>query len=417
MKKENITVIGIGRVGLPLSLIFAEYGYKVFGIGRSPDKIEKLNRGEMIFMEKGMDLLLKKNIGKNFFPTTDYSVVKNSKYIILTLGTPVDENMNPVYDQIDHALESLIPYIISGQTLILRSTVAPKTTEYVATVITDKKGFKVGKDFYVSFCPERIAEGKSLEEMTTIPQIIGGVDKESSFKSKELFQSLGVPCFITDSVSAELTKLFTNMYRYINFAIANEFMILADNYNRNIHSIVDLVNRDYKRGGLSLPGITAGPCLFKDGFFLISDFPFNDLISTSWKINETTPLFLLKKVRERMSLKGKKVVILGLSFKPEIDDIRESLSFKLRKSLLRDMAKVILEDPYVKDYSRQRVFNDTYEAVKGADLLIFATNHRKYSKLDIQKVKKAADKDCLVCDIWNIFHQNNLIFPLNQIAS
>lgn len=411
----TVTVIGVGRVGLPLALVLADKGFLVYGIGRDPVKINKINNGEMPFLEKGAENLLKKHVEKNFFATTDYSNIEKSDYIILTLGTPVDENMNPVYDQITEALEKAKPHLKLGQTLILRSTVSPRTTEFVQSLINDLKKFAVGENFYLAFCPERIAEGKAIEEILSIPQIVGGIDKKSTRKAAEIFKKMGVLTVETDAISAELAKLFTNMYRYINFAISNEFMILAKNYHRDIYEIVNLVNYKYKRGGLSLPGLSAGPCLFKDGFFLISDLPFADLISTSWKINESMPLLLVKMIRERMKLEGKKAVILGLAFKPEIDDIRESLSFKVRKALLRERAKVVLHDPYIKDYVNQTIENDVYEAIQGADLIFVATNHKEYAQLNIKKIQDIVRKDCIICDVWNVFKTDKIVFTVNQL--
>lgn len=414
-KNETITIIGIGRVGLPLALVMANEGFTVYGIGRDAKKIQMINKGIMPFIEKGASVLLKRLIGKNFFSTCDYSCIKKSDYIILTLGTPVDENMNPVYDQINAAIDSAKQFLRSGQTLILRSTVSPRTTDYVKSIINTVNGLNVGRNFYIAFCPERIAEGNSIEEIKTIPQIIGGVDKVSSKKAASLFNRVGVETIISDDISAELAKLFTNMHRYINFAIGNEFMLLAANYNRDIYSIVNLVNHNYKRGGLSLPGMTAGPCLFKDGFFLISDLPYTDLISTSWKINESIPIFLIKKIRERIKLNGKKAVILGLAFKREIDDIRESLSFKVRKALFRERCHVVLHDPYVKIYSHQEIVRDVYEALEGADLIFVAVNHKQYKDLNMKKIKTIVKKNCLICDVWNVFGTNKIIFRLNNL--
>ena len=415
MIKKQIAVIGIGRVGLPLALVLSDAGFTVYGIGRNPEKIKRLSKGEMPFVEKGGEPLLRKYVNKKFFPTTDYSKIKDCEYIILTLGTPVDENMNPVYDQINSALDSISPFIQKNQTLILRSTVSPRTTEYVKLFLNDIKGITVGENFYLAFCPERIAEGFAVEEIKSVPQIIGGVDKKSAKKASELFAKMGADVIVTDDVSAELAKLFTNMYRYINFAIANEFMVLADNYHKDIYEIVNMVNYKYKRGGLSLPGLTGGPCLFKDGFFLISDLPFSDLISTSWKINESVPLLLVKRIRERIKLEGKKAVILGLAFKSEIDDIRESLSFKVRKALLRERARVVLHDPFVVDYIRQDIEKDVYRALEGADVLFVATNHKEYKDLDIAKIKKIVSKNCVVCDVWNVFKTDKIVFTINQL--
>ena len=411
-KKKTAAIIGIGRVGLPMALFLAEEGYTTYGIGRSQEKIAQLVGGELPFIEKHADRLLKKHVNKSFIPTISYESVNDAQYIILTLGTPIDENMNPVYDQIDSALSSMAPYLKAGQTMILRSTVAPKTTEYVRSILNDIRGITVGKNFYLAFCPERIAEGYAIEEIKSIPQIVGGADKISTKKAVAFFKGLGIETLPTDAVSAELAKLFTNMYRYINFAIANEFMILAGSHHRDIYKIVDLVNRNYKRGGLALPGLTGGPCLFKDGFFLISDVPFADLIATSWKINESIPLFLIKKVRERTKLEGKKAVILGLAFKAEIDDTRESLAFKVKKALEREHAQVYLHDPYVAGYQ-----NDLDETLKGADLIFLATNHKYYKQMDINNVKKLVSKNCVICDVWNVFKTNRIIFTIKSLQS
>jgi len=410
--KETVAIVGTGRVGLPLCLFIADKGYQVFGIDIDQEKINQIGKGQMPFMEEGAPKLLKKYLGKTLFFSTDFSNIARAKVIILTLGTPVDENMNPSLVQIDQALERAKTYFTRGQLLILRSTVSPGTTDYVRSYLNDLGKIKVGTNFYLAFCPERIAEGKSLEELTQIPQIVGGTDRVSTQKAAEFFENLGIQVNRTDSVSAELAKLFTNMYRYINFAIANEFMILAGNWHRNIYQIVDLVNRNYKRGGLALPGLTGGPCLFKDGFFLVGDVPFADLITTSWKINESIPLFLIRQIRNRFKLEGKKSVILGLAFKAEIDDIRESLAFKVKKTLERERAKVFLHDPYVSGYQ-----NDLDEVLKDADLIFLATNHAFYKKMDIAKVRKLVSKNCVVCDVWNIFKTNKIIFTIKSLES
>ena len=414
MKNRTAAVIGIGRVGLPLALVIADKGYKVYGIGRNIEKINSLLKGKMPFKDEGADLL-KKYVGNRFAPTTSYEFIKSSDVIILTLGTPIDENMNPVFDQIETAVNEMIPYLKKGQLIILRSTVSPRTTIYVKEKLEMLSKLKIGKDIFLAFCPERIAEGNSVTEIKTIPQIVGGINDLSTQKAKSFFEDLKIKTFITDSTTAELAKLFTNMYRYISFAISNEFMVIAESFDRNINDIVDLVNKDYKRSGLALPGFTAGPCLFKDGFFLINDNPYLDLITASWKVNESLPLFMVKKIKEKISLKNKKVLILGLSFKPEIDDTRESLSFKLRKALLREHANVILHDPYVKSYSKQKVLSSLDDALKGVDIIFLATKHNIYIK-SVNKILKTVNKNTYICDIWNAFNTNKLIFKAGEAA-
>lgn len=410
LAKGTVAVVGIGRVGLPLALFLADKNHTVQGLDVDMEKINLISQGKMPFIEEGAEELLKKHINKSLFVSSDFSNISNVKVIILTLGTPVDENMNPSLVQIDKALNAIRPYLVANQLLILRSTVSPGTSAYVRSYIDDITKLKVGANFFLAFCPERIAEGKSLKELGEIPQIVGGVDRVSTQKASEFFQSLGIEVNKADDISAELAKLFTNMYRYINFAIANEFMILAGNYNRDIYKIVDLVNKNYKRGGLAMPGLTGGPCLFKDGFFLISDVPFADLIATSWKINESIPLFLINKVRARRKLEGKKAVILGLAFKADIDDIRESLAFKVNKALERERAKVYLHDPYIKEYQ-----TDLKATLKDADFVFIATNHSYYKKLDIALVKNLVSKNCVICDVWNVFKTNRIIFTINSL--
>lgn len=414
-KNTIITIVGIGRVGLPLALVFADAGFTVYGVGIDLEKINEINSGIMPFLEEGAQPLLRKLVGKYFFASSDYSHIEKSDYIILTVGTPVDENMNPVYDQITSSIAKAKRYFKQGQTLILRSTLSPRTTQYVKALIEEDSSLQVGKNFFLAFCPERISEGNAIKEIKDLPQIIGGVDKQSAKTANELFEKICPVTILTDDVSAELAKLFTNMYRYINFAIANEFMVLADNYHKDIYEIVELVNYKYKRGGLSMPGLTAGPCLFKDGFFLISDLPFTDLISTSWKINEAIPLLLVKRIRERVRLNGKKAVILGLGYKNEIDDIRDSLSFKVRKALLRERAQVVLHDPYVKEYVNQQIEKNVYKVLEEADVIFIATKHKQYKKLNIAKVKRIVKKNCIICDVWNVLGTEKIVYKLNSI--
>ena len=399
---KTICVIGIGRVGLPLSLAFSEAGFKVCGLDIDEKLISKLKNKEMPFMEKGGKELLTKHVGTNFIPTLNSEIIKDSDYVILTLGTPVDEHLNPDYSQLDKVLPIIKENLRDGHTIILRSTVAPGTTEFVNDYLK-----KSNKSFYLAFCPERIAEGKALEELKEVPQIIGGVDEKSSEIAKELFSHITNECFISDAKSAELGKIFTNMYRYINFAIANEFAILANEHNRDIYEILELINKNYKRGKVPMPGFTAGPCLYKDGFFLLNTTPFNELISVSWRINENLPIYLVNKIKEQAELKNKKIVILGMAFKKNIDDTRNSLSFKLKKAFLREQCNVVMHDPYVKKYN-----TDLAKSLEKADVVVIATNHDEYNKLNKKFLKKYVSTSCVICDIWNVTKENKIIYPI-----
>ncbi len=405
----NISIFGVGRVGLPLALFFAEHGQKVIGVDVNEERVESLSKGIMPFYEEGANKLLKKHINNFFTVTTDAKhAVGQSDVIVFTLGTPVDEHVNPVFSQIEKALSDIAPYLKKNQTLILRSTVTPGTTEYIKRFIEKNTKFKIGRDFFLAFCPERIAQGFSLEELKEIPTIIGTLDNESAKRAEAVFSTFTNKILHTDARSAELAKLFTNMYRYINFAIANEFMMIADAHKRNIYEIIGLVNKDYKRGGLRVPGFTAGPCMFKDGFFLINKIPFTELIMNSWKMNESVPAYLIEKIKEIKNLENAKVAILGLTFKKNSDDTRNSLSFKARKIFAAEGAQVMLHDPYVKTESLEKVLKDS-------DVVFIAMNHDYYRDMDKNVLKSNIKKDAFLCDIWNISGLNKIFYSASEI--
>jgi len=398
-------VVGIGRVGLPLALFLASKGVSTCGLDIDEEKVGKLKQGKFPFLEEGGQRFLEANLGKRFEPTTDFSRAADSDYIILTLGTPVDEFLNPDFSQLEKSLDSLMPHLRKGQTLLLRSTVSPRTTDYVKDLLERKKGFAVGKDFFLAFCPERIAEGKAFEELERLPEIVGGADEQSGKKAAELWKSIGKEVYVTSSINGELLKLFTNMYRYINFAIANEFMVIAEDWDANIYEIVELANKNYPRGGPKRPGFAAGPCLFKDGFFLTSNIPFPDLISTAWTINERLPAYFVEKAKALREIKGAKCAILGMAFKADNDDDRASLSYKMKKVFKRELADVHTHDVYQNG-------PDFWATVKDAEFLVIATAHKEYKK-PLEEYRKHMKKGAVVIDVWNVFGRKSAVFGLD----
>ena len=401
---QTIAIIGLGRVGLPLALAFTQAGFLVEGIDTSEELVAMLLKKQMPFMEEGTPALLEKSVGVTFFPSSDASRVQKCRATILTLGTPVDEHMNPVFSQIESAVTAIVPYLRAGHLIVLRSTVSPGTTEYLGRFLKRHTSFQIGTDLFLAFCPERIAQGQSLEEIPGIPQIVGGLDPESTRQACDLFGHVTRRILPTDARSAELAKLFCNMYRYIDFAIANEFMMIAHQYDRDIHEIVELVNRDYKRGGLKRPGLTAGPCLYKDGFFLVNITPFNELISSAWKIHEAVPAYLIEEIKQMKQLEGAKVAILGLAYKKNIDDPRNSLSFKAKKIFLAEGADVHLHDPFLPCEALEDVLAQ-------ADIVFLAVNHDSYRTLCPHMAALVKD-DALICDIWNLFGTGKIIYSL-----
>lgn len=413
-KSKNLVVVGIGRVGLPLSLVFAKEGFNVTGIDVSQQRLDAISKGELPFIEEGAGPLLKKFYNNGFVGKHESAlpeVLPNTAVIILTLGTPMNDNFSPDVTQITGFINKFSDFLKKGQLLILRSTVTPGTTEFLARFIKEKYGWEVGKDFYLAYCPERIAEGKAVEELYVIPQIIGTVDKKSAKVAAKVFSKLTKKILYTDSKSAELAKLYCNMYRYIDFAIGNEFMLIADDNQRDIYEILRLVNDGYKRNGLKGPGFTAGPCLVKDGFFLLDKSPYLDLVSAAWRLNENIPGFLLRKMKNEMgNLAGKKIGLLGLAFKKNIDDTRYSLSLKLYNYLLAEGSNVLAHDPFIDSEPLDKV-------LKNSEVIIMSVNHSAFSKITIKDLKKVVSKNCLIVDIWNMFGTGKIIFHLDEVGA
>lgn len=402
----SAAVVGLGRVGLPLALFLAQRGCTVHGIDTNPATVAALAAGRLPFDEDGAAAALAETRGTRFFAGDDLAALARAETIIITLGTPVDDFNNPIFLPIENLLRAALPHLRAGQLLVLRSTVAPGSTEHLGRLIERSTDFRIGRDLFLAFCPERIAEGRSFSELPEVPQIVGGVDAASSERAARFFAQVTPTVIPVDARSAELAKLFCNMYRYIDFAVANEFMMIAAQHGREIHPIVDAINRDYKRGGLKSPGLTGGPCLYKDGFFLTGRIPYNELIASAWKIHETTPAWLLDQVRARRpEIDGAKVAILGLAFKRDIDDIRNSLAFKLKKLLLAEGADVHLHDPLLATESRD-------EALRDADVVFLAMNHSAFESLTLDGLRAVAKPDALVCDVWNLLRTQRIVFSL-----
>lgn len=405
--KNKAAVIGIGRVGLPLALVLADKGYEVIGVDVDKARINLISKGKLPFIEEGAEPLLKKYYGNRFTVVEKLgSSLEKSEIIIITLGTPIDVNYTPNFSQIIDFFEEACPYFKKGQLIILRSTIAPGVTENIKRIIEEKTKFKVGEDIFLAYCPERIAEGKAVQELAEIPQIIGTLDKNSAKEAGEVFKKITKTIHFTDPLSAELAKLYCNIYRYIDFAIGNEFMMIAEGQGANIYEVLRLVNEGYKRSGLKSPGFTAGPCLVKDSFFLLDKSPYLDLMVGAWRINENVPGFLVNTLKEKYgSFAGKKVAILGLAFKKNIDDDRYSLTPKLQNYFVGEGAHVFVHDPLLPSESLE-------DALKDADLVVVATNHDIFKDMGLAYVKQLVKKSCIICDVWNMWGKGKIIYKL-----
>jgi UDP-N-acetyl-D-mannosaminuronic acid dehydrogenase len=404
----SVAVVGLGRVGLPLALSFAGRGLEVVGVEREPAVLEQVAAGRMPFHETGTHELLERVLAAGGFERTrSVQDAARADHIVLTLGTPSHVHIEIDMSQIRRVVDDLLPVLRAGHSLILRSTVAPGTTEWVAGYIEQRRGFRVGEDLFVSHVPERIAENHYLEEIATLPCIVGGVGEGSGARAAELFEVFGTEIVQTTPTQAELAKIWTNILRYAQFALPNLLMMEAEQYGANVFEVIDLINHDYPRGGIAAPGLTAGACLRKDFTFSEERSSAPGMLLAVSRVHETVPLFLVKGLKSRLggSLRDRKVAVLGLTFKRDSDDVRDSLSFKLVRLLERELAHVARHDPHVP--------SDPFEtAVEGAEAVVVATNHSSFEDL----LSRLPDGVVLV-DPWNVTGSGRVFGTVRERAA
>jgi UDP-N-acetyl-D-mannosaminuronic acid dehydrogenase len=334
--------------------------------------------------------------------------------IVLTLGTPSFSHIEIDMSDIRMVLDALLPHLRAGHLLVLRSTVAPHTTEFVAGYLEKQRGFRIGEDVFVAHVPERIAADRFMAEIGTLPCIVGGVGEASGERAARLFAPLGAPIVQTTPVQAELAKIWANVLRYATFALPNLLMMDCERYGANVFEVIDLINRDYPRGGIAQPGFTAGTCLRKDFAFSEERSTAPGMLLAVSRVNESVPLFLVEGIKRRLGdLRERKVAVLGLAFKGDTDDERDSLSHKLIRLLERELADVEVHDPVVA--TPTTTFED---AVGGADVVVVATNHSAYSNAEaLATIAHAAAPDCLVVDPWNAFGAAQVFAYATEVAA
>jgi UDP-N-acetyl-D-mannosaminuronic acid dehydrogenase len=397
--ERSVSVIGLGRVGLPLALSFADRGIEVLGVDHDPAVLAAVRAGRMPFEESGTQELLERVLASGRLELSERAVdAARAQDIVITIGTPSFSHIESDLRQVRAAVDDLLPMLRHGHALILRSTIAPGTTEFVAGYLEKQRGLRVGEDLFVAHAPERIAAGRFLEEISTLPCIIGGVDEASTERAAATFSVFGAPIVRTTPVQAELAKIWTNILRYATFALPNLLMMDCDRYGANVFEVIDLINRDYPRGGIARPGMTAGSCLRKD--FAFSEERSNSpgmLLAVS-RVNESVPLFLVEGIKRRIgNLASRKVAVLGLTFKRNTDDERDSLSPKLIRLLERELADVAVCDPHAHSPTQP-----LEQAVQGADAVIVATNHSEFEGPVVRsEIVSRASADCLLVDPWN----------------
>jgi UDP-N-acetyl-D-mannosaminuronic acid dehydrogenase len=379
---------GCGHVGLPLALIFADSGLRtvVYDINRAA--VERVRGGEMPFAEEGADEMLARALERGLLDVrATPEPLAECRYLVLVVGTPVDEHLNPTFTAIHRALDVCLDHLRDGQVLILRSTVFPGISRLIQHYLADK-----GLDIAVTFCPERVAQGFSLKEFRTLPQIVSAFDPAARAEVAELFGRFAAEVIEMEPMEAELCKLMTNAWRYIQFATVNQFYMIATRHGLDFGRILYGCRHNYPRmAGMPAPGLAAGPCLVKDTMQLAA-FSQNTFVlgHAAMLVNEGLPAHLIELAKRQTELRDTTAGILGMAFKGESDDPRDSLSYKLRKLLTLECRRVLCHDPYIADPS----FAPLEQVLAEADVLFVATPHAAYRGLVVPPGR-------VVIDVWN----------------
>lgn len=392
---DVVVVGGCGHVGLPLALAFADQGVRTVSYDVNDVVVKTVMDGQLPFREDGAAEVLTRTLADGRYrATTDPSVVASADAVVMVIGTPVDEHLNPDPYAVPMALDEITPHLRAGQLLVLRSTVYPGVTRRVEKLVADR-----GLGLDVAFCPERIAEGRAMTELFTLPQIVSARRPEVRERAARLFRHLTPSIVELEPEEAELAKLFTNTWRYIKFAAANQFFVMANDHGLDFERIRAAIRHEYPRAA-DLPGagFAAGPCLLKDTMQLAA-FSDNAFVlgHAAMLVNEGLPLYIVSQLEAKTDLAERTVGILGTAFKGDSDDTRSSLAYKLKRILQFRAKAVLTTDPHV---TTDPTLLPMADVLARADLLVIAAPHREYAGLVT---------DIPVVDVWNLLGKGTRI--------
>ncbi len=393
--RDVVIVGGCGHVGLPLGIAFAQAGLTVSLFDTNRRVVEQVQSAKMPFMEAGADEALEQVVATGrLSASADAAVVSQAEHVIVVVGTPVDDHLTPDPNAVPAAVDTLLGDLRDGQHLVLRSTVFPGVTAVVERLVA-----RSGIALDVSFCPERIAEGRALDELNVLPQIVAGRSEQATARASALFRNLTESIVVLEIEEAELAKLFTNTWRYIKFAAANQLFMIANDHGLDFERIRAALQFDYPRAAdMPGPGFAAGPCLLKDTMQLAT-FDANNftLGHASVMVNEGLPLYVVDRLEKRFDLASMTVGILGMAFKGESDDVRSSLAYRLRRLLRFKAGRVICSDPHV---SMDPDLQPLEVVLAQSDLLIIGAPHQAYAALE---------PTVPVVDLWNLLGSGVLV--------
>ncbi|NMB62924.1 MAG: nucleotide sugar dehydrogenase [Chloroflexi bacterium] len=405
MKYQKICVLGLGYIGLPTACTFATHGIKVIGVDINTEIVRGLQNGHIHIFEPGLRSLVQDAIQSGNL-TFQPSPEKVDAFII-AVPTPITPEKKADLKAVKAAAESIVPHLQSGNLVILESTSPPRTTCDIVTPILEKSGLKAGDDFLLAYSPERVLPGKILEEIIQNTRVIGGIDESSALAGKELYSTfVKGDILLTNATTAEMVKLMENTYRDINIATANEFTRLADRFGVNVWEAIDIANRHPRVNILSPgPGV-GGHCISVDPWFLVEAAPdVSPLVHTAREVNDGQPSYVVNLMRRKLgTLSGKKISILGLAYKANIDDLRESPAIEIVKLLLDEKSDLTIFEPFKPDglHGKARAVNSLEDALQDCEIILLLVAHHQFTELVPQNVRRMTTATIAVdmCGGW-----------------
>lgn len=421
MEFHHICVIGLGYIGLPTSSMFASKGIRVTGVDNNAHVIESLSQGRVHIFEPGLNEVVKSARDQGNLRVASQPVEADA--FIIAVPTPFYDEKKADLSYVRSAAEAIVPVLRPGNLVVLESTSPPLTTREVVQPILERSGLKAGKDFLLAYSPERVLPGKIMQELVENARVIGGIDDASAFAGRDLYRVIVKgEIVLTDATTAEMVKLMENTYRDVNIAIAMEFSRLADRFGVDIWEALAIANR-HPRVKILNPGPgVGGHCISVDPWFLVESAPdITPLIRTARQVNDSQPEFVLQTVKRLLpDLHGKKVAALGLAFKPDVDDLRESPAVEVAHLLASAGAVVTACEPFRPDFSVEgvTVTGSFEEALRDAEFIILLVGHAQFKALNPAAVA-GMTRARLVLDLVNGFERaawQNAGFTLERLG-
>jgi len=384
LKYQKICVLGMGYIGLPTACTFATHGMQVTGVDINQEIVHGLQNGHLHIYEPGLRSLVKSAMDSGNLSISDSP--QPAEAFIIAVPTPITDEKNADLEAVKSAAHSIIPHLRTGNLVVLESTSPPRTTVDIVAPILEKSGLKAGTDFMLAYSPERVLPGKILEEIIQNTRVIGGIDERSAAAGKELYSVfVKGDILLTNATTAEMVKLMENTYRDINIAIANEFAHLADRFEVDAWEAIQIANR-HPRVNILNPGPgVGGHCISVDPWFLVEAAPdISPLVHTAREVNDDQPHFVVETMKKKLgSLENRKITALGLSYKANIDDLRESPAIEIVKLLLEEHAAVTVYEPYKPDgfHGHVKAANSLKEALQDCEIILLLVAHQEFTTL------------------------------------